>query len=75
MSTFAVPVLLDFEDHEGMESVSGTLIPEVAKLSDDYLSSYGVAFESGSPFAAVVTLGCGHAPSGVKGMGGSKVWM
>lgn len=72
-STLASPILLDFEDHAAMGYVSGTTITEAAKLSDDYLSVYGVSFSSGEdPYAAVVALGAGHATSGINGLGGSN---
>ncbi len=70
-STIASPIVLDFENHAGMGYASGSPITEAAKLSDDYLSLYGVAFSSGSSFVAVVNLGQGHATSGTKGVGGS----
>jgi hypothetical protein len=68
----ADPVVLNFEDHASMDYVSGTVISESAKLSDDYLSSFGVVFSSGDPYVAVIRLGTGHATSGSNGLGGSN---
>ena len=39
--------------------------------SDQFLSTLGVSFSSGSPYVAAVGLGEGHATSGINGIGGT----
>jgi hypothetical protein len=65
------PVVLDFEGLAAMDYWAGSPIPGTARLSDGYLNAYGVRFNSGSTYVAVVNLGPGHATSGVNGIGGS----
>lgn len=67
----AALISLDFDGLPAMVYVSGTPIPSSARLSDTYVSTYGVSFTSGSAYAAVVNLGAGHATSGTNGLGGS----
>ena len=46
-------------------------IPVASQLSDQYLSTLGVSFSSGSSYVAVVNLGQGHTTSGFNAIGGS----
>ena len=72
-AAFASPIVLDFEGLATMpHTLVGSPVPSAAQLSDAYLSTYGVRFESGDPFVAVVDLGIGHATSGSVGLGGSR---
>jgi choice-of-anchor C domain-containing protein len=64
--------VLNFDDLPGMPLFPvGASVPPDSQLSDQFLSSLGVRFSSGSPFVAVVELGLGHATSGVNGIAGS----
>lgn len=65
-------ILLTFEDISGMSSAS-IPVPVSSQLHDQYLSAYGVQFSSssGTPYAAVVYLGEGHAVSGKNALGGA----
>jgi hypothetical protein len=63
--------VLDFEDIPGMIVSNGNPIPQESRLSDQYLTTFGVRFYSGSPYVGVRQLGAGHATSGVNGIGGS----
>jgi len=68
----AQAVLIDFESFSGMVNSPGTAIPTTSQISDQFLTSDGVLFSSdNSPFIAAVSLGTGHATSGVIGVGGS----
>jgi hypothetical protein len=67
----ADPIVLDFEGLSGMTFFSGNPIPAASQLSDQFLTTFGVRFSSGSPYVAVVNLGLGHATSGINGIGGS----
>src|SRR6266496_813089 len=60
---------IDFESLPGMDNaiVPG---PAASQLSDQFLSTLGVRFSSGSPYVAVVNLG-GYATSGINAVGGS----
>ena len=51
---------------------AGATIPLEARLSNQYLTAFGVRFSSGAGYAAVVDLGAGHAGSGTVGIGGSS---
>lgn len=62
---------LDFENLDSMTFMSGNPIALHARLSDAFLYTHGVRFNSGSPYVAVVGLGVGHATSGTNGIGGS----
>ena len=64
-------VVLDFEGLTGMNPNSGNPIPVASQLSDQFLTSFGVRFSSGSPYIGVVELGSGHATSGINGVSGS----
>src|SRR5579883_1523264 len=64
-------VTIDFEDLSGMNFVDGNPVPDASKLTTQYLTKYGVTFDSGGGYAAVVQLGTNHATSGVNGIGGS----
>jgi hypothetical protein len=68
----ASPIVLDFEGLSAMPLFGGGAIPDAARLSDQFLTSFGVRFSSGDPYVAVVELGDGHATSGVNGIGGSR---
>jgi hypothetical protein len=67
----AQPLTIDFEGLDGMTYFSGNPIPLQSRLSDQFLSTLGVRFSSGSPYVAVVNLGLGHATSGINGIGGA----
>ena len=65
-------VVIDFEGLSGMPS-GGTPVPAASQLSDQFLSTLGVAFRSQeASFVAVVQLGSGHATSGINGIGGVR---
>jgi uncharacterized delta-60 repeat protein len=64
-------IVLDFEGLTGMDPNSGNSIPEASRLSDQFLTSFGIRFSSGSPYIGVVELGGCHATSGINGLGGS----
>ena len=64
-------IVLNFDSLPAMTFLSGSPIPVSARLSDRYLRTYGVRFNSGAGYAAVINLGTGHATSGVNGIGGS----
>ena len=66
----AAPVLINFDDIQGMTNAPGTLVPLASQLSDDYLATTGALFSSTAPYVAVVTLGSGHAISAPDGIGG-----
>ncbi len=69
--SWAEPIVLDFEDHASMVNLFIS-IPSEAKLSDDYLDSHGVLFQSeNNDFVAVVNLDPA-APSGVNCIGGAS---
>jgi len=55
-------VTLDFDGLTAMPDVAGSLVPASAQLSDQFLSSQGLRFQSasGSPYVAVVSLGNGN---------------
>lgn len=73
LPVLASPVVIDFEDHASMSSYAhGTTVTEAAKLTTDYLPSYGVSFSSSDPYCAVVQLGSWHTTSGVNGLAGTK---
>lgn len=63
-------VTLDFEGLPAMTYLSGNPVPSEARLSDHYLSTYGIRFHSTSDYVAVINLGLGHATSGTNGIGG-----
>jgi hypothetical protein len=67
----AQDILVDFEGLPSMPFVAGNPIPTSARLSDGFLTTFGVRFSSGMEYVAVVELGAGHATSGVNGIGGS----
>jgi hypothetical protein len=62
--------VIDFETIHGMPNAIET-VPAESRLSNQFLSTLGVIFSSGSPYVAVVDLGYGHATSGVNGIGGT----
>lgn len=61
---------IDFESLPGMPNAI-VPVPTASQLSDQFLSTFGVSFSSGSPYVAVVDLGFGHATSGINAIGGS----
>jgi hypothetical protein len=61
---------IDFESLPGMPNAI-VPVPAVSQLHDQFLSSLGVSFSSGSPYVAVVDLGLFHATSGINAIGGS----
>jgi hypothetical protein len=61
---------IDFEGLAGMDNAI-VPVPAASQLSDQYLSTLGVRFSSGSPYVAVVNLGLFHTTSGINGIGGS----
>lgn len=69
--TASAQVTLDFEAFSGMSNSPGAAIPAGARLSDQFLGTFGASFRSGSAFVGVVNLGTGHATSGTNGIGGS----
>jgi len=69
----AVPIVLDFEEFEGMSYIGGTQIPDEARLADQFADLYGVVFASEhNDYVAVVALGSAHAPSGLNGIGSAS---
>lgn len=64
-------VTVDFESFTAMTHFSGNAIPVDARLSNQLLVSHGVRFSSSAGYVAVVSLGAGHATSGLNGIGGS----
>ncbi len=46
-------VLIDFDSIPGMRNVPGSLVPETSRLTDQFLSAYGVRFRSAAGYAAV----------------------
>jgi hypothetical protein len=68
----ATPVTVDFEGLTAMTFFTGNPVPIAARLSNEYASTKGIVFSSGSPYIAVVSLGGGHATSGVNGFGGTS---
>jgi hypothetical protein len=67
----AAPVVIDFEQFDGMPFENPTLVPESARLYDQLLATQGVLFTSGSPYVTVVNMGAGHAVSGQNAIAGS----
>ena len=66
--SWAEPIVLDFEELDAT-AVSWDVVPNSAKLSDQYLNTYGVSFQSLSkPYVAVVYLSEGFATSGTNGI-------
>ncbi|HEU0009438.1 MAG TPA: PEP-CTERM sorting domain-containing protein [Verrucomicrobiae bacterium] len=61
---------IDFESLAGMDNAI-VPVPAASQLSDQFLSTLGVSFSSGSPYVAVVNLGLFHATSGINAIGGS----
>src|SRR6266536_5237359 len=59
---------IDFENLPGMPNAI-VPVPVASQLSDQFLSTLGVRFSSGSPYVAVVNLG-GYATSGINAVGG-----
>jgi hypothetical protein len=70
-TAFAGLITIDFEGLANMPHHIVQPVPISAQLSDQFLSSYGVRFSSGSPFVSVLYLGPNHATSGSNGIGGS----
>ena len=68
----AQPVTLNFNDLAGMQDVPGSLVPDFARLSNQYLASHGIAFssDSGAPYVAIVSLGGGNNAIGSVDAGG-----
>jgi hypothetical protein len=64
-------VLITFEGITAMAN-SQVAVPQAARLSDGYRPTTGAVFSSNAPFVAVVSLGQGHANSGVNGIGGTN---
>ncbi|HEX4264392.1 MAG TPA: hypothetical protein VH597_08640 [Verrucomicrobiae bacterium] len=72
VSASAAPVVLDFEEFPNLSYGLGTFISENNRLSTQYLTTYGIKFSSElAPYVGVVTLGSGHATSGVNGLSGA----
>jgi hypothetical protein len=61
---------LSFDDLPGVSSEAGTAVTPDARLADQYRASHGIAFSSGSPYAAVVQMRSGEAPSGANALSG-----
>ena len=62
---------IEFEDFKvGADFHVGSVVPEGAYLSDQYLGTHGVRFGSQDAPVGVVHLGHGHASSGRMGIGG-----
>ena len=64
-------VKINFEAVNGVTPgpISGS-VPVIARLSDQLQPLYGVVFRSAAkPYVALVSLGAGHATSGVNGIG------
>jgi len=61
---------IDFESLPGMDNAM-VPVPAASQLSDQFLSTLGVSFSSGSPYVAVVNLGQFFAASGINSIGGS----
>lgn len=69
-SAWAQQVIIDFEGLPALpNNMSGQFVPEAARLRSAFAPS-GVLFASEADYVAVVTLGEGHATSGVLGIGG-----
>ena len=68
MPAFAATI--DFDSSTAMGNSPGASVPVGARLSNQFQSSTGAVFSSGSSFVAVVNLGVGHATSGSNGIGG-----
>jgi hypothetical protein len=66
----AQDITLDFEGLPSMTYFTGNFVPPEARLSDQYLATYGVRFSSVTDYVAVIDLGGGHATSGTNGIGG-----
>lgn len=69
----AAPVLITFDDIQGMSNSPGLLVPSPSQLSDQYLALTGALFASTAPFIAVVNLtsqGLNHAITNPNGIGG-----
>src|SRR2546422_1945722 len=66
----AAPATIDFEGLPGMPNAI-VPVPTSSQLSDQFLSTLGVQFSSGSPYVAVVDLGFGHPTSGRNAIGGT----
>ena len=50
-------ILINFDSLQGMINHPGTPVPEVSQLSDEFLTTHGVSFESESGYVAVVVHG------------------
>ena len=68
------PVSITFESIPGMTATDyrniSSIVPAGARLSTQLQTSHGVSFRSAVDYVALVTLGSGHATSGVNGIGG-----
>ena len=71
--TFATSILLNFEDIPGMPNAAGSPIPVASRLSNQYQSTAGVTFSSGSSYVGVLFMNPGDAPSGSNVVGGSTL--
>ena len=71
--TFSTSILLNFEDIPGMPNAAGSPIPVASRLSDQYQSTAGVTFSSGSSYVGVLYMNPGDAPSGSNVVGGSTL--
>jgi hypothetical protein len=66
----AQPIVLNFDELEGMQYFPLAEVPKAAQLSDQYLKTHGVRFSSKQPYVAVSRLGPGHAVSGINAIAG-----
>lgn len=69
----AAPVLITFDDVQGMSNSPGLPVPSASQLSDQDLALTGALFAFQSPFIAVVNLtsqGPNHAITNPNGIGG-----
>lgn len=66
-------VVLSFDELPGLYPYyPPALVPEANRLSNQYLTTHGVAFSSCSPFVSVMLLGSGHTSSPPNGLVGSR---
>jgi len=69
----AQAVTIDFEGLPAMTRITGTPIPTQVRLSDQFVSTLGVRFASGSDYVPVIILDDipNHSPDGSNGIAGS----
>jgi len=68
----ASQVVINFDDLSGGPYVNGSPVPPNSRLSDQLRPAYGITFDSGSHYVAVVDVGVGNTTSGANAIGGTS---